>query len=291
MINKTKRKATVERCGSMVVIRMIGGPDCLWLNMYLDTDTWSMTCDSDIGFYAYHWGRCSSSSETFLPFCLRWLADGDWLLRTCIGERHVDKGWDYEKTRQALLNAYKEENTDEDEPDVDTYYIEEALSMAAQFDDVDAFAAVLQAEADSLALICRRNGGTALPASTRHGRSDSLKFVRRSLYQRLGDRRMTMRLIDANALVAVPNVCKVTEYDETGCGMSYNAVPVKAIYDAPTIEAEPVRHGEWVAVEFMDPHGFMLERMYKCSLCHEFVTTKNRNFCPNCGAKMDLKGD
>lgn len=150
MINKTKRKATVERCGSMVVIRMIGGPDCLWLNMYLDTDTWSMTCDSDIGFYAYHWGRGSSNRETFLPFCLRWLADGDWLLRTCIGERHVDKGCDYEKTRQALLNAYKEENTDEDKPDVDTYYIEEALSRAAQFDDPDEFAAVLQAEADSL---------------------------------------------------------------------------------------------------------------------------------------------
>lgn len=49
-----------------------------------------------------------------------------------------------------------------------------------------------------------------------------------------------MRPIDADALVAVPNVCKLTEYDETGSGISYNAVPVKAIYDAPTIDAVPV---------------------------------------------------
>ena len=54
MIDKSKRKATVEQNGNMVVVRMTGGPDCLWLNMYLDTVDWQMTCDSDIGFYAYN---------------------------------------------------------------------------------------------------------------------------------------------------------------------------------------------------------------------------------------------
>lgn len=33
MIDKSKRKATVEQAGSVVVVRMTGGPDCLWLNM------------------------------------------------------------------------------------------------------------------------------------------------------------------------------------------------------------------------------------------------------------------
>ena len=41
MIDKTLRKATAERHGPMVVIRMTGGGfDCLWLNMYLDCETW-----------------------------------------------------------------------------------------------------------------------------------------------------------------------------------------------------------------------------------------------------------
>ena len=150
MIDKTLRKATAERHGSLVVIRMTGGPDCLWLNMYLDTQEKQMTCDSDIGFYAYHWGRHASMTSGFIDFCTHWLADDDWLLRKCIGERHVAKGFDYEQTRRKLLEAYECENTDEDAPDCDTYYLEEALSRAAQFDNPDAFAAVLQAEADSL---------------------------------------------------------------------------------------------------------------------------------------------
>lgn len=150
MIDKTLRKATAERHGNLVVIRMTGGPDCLWLNMYLDTQEKQMTCDSDIGFHAYHWGKRANMTYGFIEFCTHWLADDDWLLRKCIGERHVAKGFDYEKTRQALIKAYKEETMDEDEPDCDTYYIEEALSRCGQFDNPDTFAAVLQAEADSL---------------------------------------------------------------------------------------------------------------------------------------------
>lgn len=150
MIDKTLRKATAERHGSLVVIRMTGGPDCLWLNMYLDTQEKQMSCDSDIGFYAYHWGKCTSMTYGFIEFCTHWLADDNWLLRKCIGERHVSKGFDYEKTCQALIKAYKEETMDEDEPDCNTYFIEEALSRCAQFDDPDTFAAVFQAEADSL---------------------------------------------------------------------------------------------------------------------------------------------
>lgn len=150
MIDKSLRKATAERCGSVVVIRMTGGPDCLWLNMYLDTDARQMTCDSDIGFYAYHWGRLAAAYTNFLNFCCNWLADENWLLRKCIGERHIDKGFDLKKTEQNLLKAYKEENADEDDLDCDTYWIEEALLRASGFDDADSWAAVLQASADNL---------------------------------------------------------------------------------------------------------------------------------------------
>lgn len=47
-------------------------------------------------------------------------------------------------------------------------------------------------------------------------------------------------LISRDALLCVPHVCKVTEYDETGCGITYLAVPVDAIKAAPTIDAVPV---------------------------------------------------
>lgn len=55
-----------------------------------------------------------------------------------------------------------------------------------------------------------------------------------------------MRLIDADALLSSFDVRKVVEYDESGCGMDYKAVPVEAIVNAPTIDAELVRHGRWI---------------------------------------------
>ena len=107
-----------------------------------------------------------------------------------------------------------------------------------------------------------------------------------------------MRLIDADALVAVPNVCKVTEYDETGYGMSYNAVPVKAIYDAPTIEAEPVRHGQWVHDDL--GHTYCSECHERIPYIHCYSDEPNSDldeewdeempesaYCSHCGAKMD----
>ena len=51
--------------------------------------------------------------------------------------------------------------------------------------------------------------------------------------------------------------------------------------EQPTIDAEPVEHGQWA-----DDQDF-----WRCSLCLEWLEitqgTANMNFCPNCGAKMD----
>lgn len=46
-------------------------------------------------------------------------------------------------------------------------------------------------------------------------------------------------LISRSALLAVPNVRKVTEYDEAGYSISYNAVPVKVIENAPSVDVVP----------------------------------------------------
>ncbi len=45
-----------------------------------------------------------------------------------------------------------------------------------------------------------------------------------------------MVLIDRDALLVVPNVRKVSEFDEAGYYVNYNAVPVEAIENAPTVE-------------------------------------------------------
>ena len=87
-----------------------------------------------------------------------------------------------------------------------------------------------------------------------------------------------MRLIDADALIA--------EYCE-GCKMleECKTDPICAtlmwIVEAPTIEAEPVRHGRWI-------HD--INNLYGCSECMEreaMSPKKLKNYCPNCGAKMD----
>ena len=78
----------------MIAIHMKGGPDCLWLNMYLDVKDWQMTCDSDIGFYALPLGRHRGNcQQTFLDFCIDWLSNEDWLLRKCIGEKRAELGF------------------------------------------------------------------------------------------------------------------------------------------------------------------------------------------------------
>ena len=78
-------------------------------------------------------------------------------------------------------------------------------------------------------------------------------------------------------------------YDRDVCGHCGNEVAAgfeaarELIADAPTIDAEPVRHGRWV-------HD--INNMYGCSECgaRETMSPKKlKNYCPSCGAKMDLE--
>ena len=63
------------------------------------------------------------------------------------------------------------------------------------------------------------------------------------------------------------------------------------IVNTPTIEAEPVRHGEWLPDE-----NFSLNRI--CSSCKKKIWVPTNydgeilfNYCPNCGAKMKGAND
>ena len=90
-----------------------------------------------------------------------------------------------------------------------------------------------------------------------------------------------MRLIDADELIEIAHEMIQEDPDAFNGGYSYDAVTVEEINEAPTVEAVPVVHGEWIGGKW-----------YKeCSVCSEVFTptTTLPNFCPKCGADMRKK--
>ena len=93
-----------------------------------------------------------------------------------------------------------------------------------------------------------------------------------------------MRLIDADALKAW--FFRPYSNEESYCNMDV----AKAIDDAPTIDAVPVRHGEWihsVAVQGTTSGGVTYYHGYTCSVCGGLMGRKGDAYCYNCGARMD----
>ena len=110
-----------------------------------------------------------------------------------------------------------------------------------------------------------------------------------------------MRLIDADALrkyFEVPHELK--------CGIQagMDEYALKCIDEQPTIDAVPVRHGEWIidgAFTYnLENDGKAYEPVYRCSCCHRQTESYLRldepkmpedadfpEFCPHCGARMD----
>jgi hypothetical protein len=64
----------------------------------------------------------------------------------------------------------------------------------------------------------------------------------------------------------------------------------------PAADVEPVRHGRWISWEDAD-NCIPSPNRHECSVCHDAaqVLVNNiellSNFCPNCGAKMDLEDE
>ena len=84
-----------------------------------------------------------------------------------------------------------------------------------------------------------------------------------------------MRLIDADALKSVFSEWLSENSD-------YRTIP-QIIDGAPTIDAEPVRHGRWIEIG-ADKRG--RGGIQKCTACNGTYPYKCK-YCPNCGAKMD----
>ena len=84
-----------------------------------------------------------------------------------------------------------------------------------------------------------------------------------------------MRLIDADAIPYVKTMYTVGLLD---------MVTRFTIDTMPTIDAVPVKHGEWVKKEVYG-EAFFLKACSVCGFYHGL--TVDYNFCPNCGASMD----
>lgn len=106
-----------------------------------------------------------------------------------------------------------------------------------------------------------------------------------------------MRLIDADELLNQLNFCesKENKFDgtmESICNSYFSKMLEMFIIKAPIIEAEPVKHGKWISELIEDKtcfgEKFNEYQPISCSSCHKPVTV-HYNFCPYCGAKMDLR--
>ena len=57
---------------------------------------------------------------------------------------------------------------------------------------------------------------------------------------------------------------------------------IACVNSMPAADVAPVRHGRWIMHD--DEFGLTCE----CSACH-IETMGDGNYCPNCGAKMELE--
>ena len=99
-----------------------------------------------------------------------------------------------------------------------------------------------------------------------------------------------MRPIDADALKETISKYEFNAPNERykqGGECMLNFYMPKIIDDAPTIVAEPVKHGKWIKKRERAWFDNLYEVYYSCSCCNDIVY-RMYNYCPNCGAKMDL---
>ena len=71
------------------------------------------------------------------------------------------------------------------------------------------------------------------------------------------------------------NMCEAMQPEMVDCNKK-GCMSMQIIDEQPTIEAEPVRHGVW------ECGGF-------CSVCGLDNEERKTDYCPNCGARMDLR--
>ena len=101
-----------------------------------------------------------------------------------------------------------------------------------------------------------------------------------------------MRLIDADALnnsmyhEAFETDSELQKWD-SGCWIRYKMFE-NHLDNVPIIDAMPVVHGEWIAVDPLN-----MERPYNwvCSNCGGGCVDYRTTYCHDCGAKMEVQNE
>lgn len=91
-----------------------------------------------------------------------------------------------------------------------------------------------------------------------------------------------MRLIDADEIDVREVICGASDFAQ-----DIREAVQRIIDRQPTIEAAPVVHARW---ELFGDHGMSV--VYQCTHCgFRRVESLISAYCPNCGARMDGKGE
>ena len=98
--------------------------------------------------------------------------------------------------------------------------------------------------------------------------------------------------IEREALREELRHCCIVAFDERS-GEPY-VIDIPQLLRRTTVSADvaPVVHGEWILVG-TNEHDYETSVEEKCSLCGRYVyrydTEPQDNYCPNCGAKIEVK--
>lgn len=92
-----------------------------------------------------------------------------------------------------------------------------------------------------------------------------------------------MRLIDADKLKPDTKTYTLGYSEEQFYSQA-------AIDSAPTVDADPVKHGYWATGEIITFGGRTASPLF-CSECLKFACGEPWTYCPNCGAKMDATNE
>lgn len=97
-----------------------------------------------------------------------------------------------------------------------------------------------------------------------------------------------MRLIDADELKKnfQDELCKGIACAECSMQVEGFCRVERWIDIAPTIEAEPIKHGRWINEQLASTSGGSYS-VVRCSVCKAQFPMYKTNYCPNCGARMD----
>ena len=89
------------------------------------------------------------------------------------------------------------------------------------------------------------------------------------------------RYIDAEKI----KITADTMIEDGECYVPLSAVK-QAIARTPTEDVEEIRNGHWIDRRIPNDTGTLV---FVCSVCGGKPEWNRRNYCPNCGAKMDGK--